>query len=55
LCRLVGHTGSVATLVWNATAGTLYSGGFDCTVRTWQFKGNGEEKLSRRYGRSTAR
>jgi WD40 repeat protein len=55
LCRLVGHTGSVATLGWNDKAGTLYSGGFDCTVRTWQFKGSTEEKLSRRYGKTVAR
>jgi WD40 repeat protein len=38
LCRLTGHTGSVATLLWNAGSGELISGGFDCTIRSWHLK-----------------
>ena len=34
--RLVGHTGSVTTLVWDAEASVLVSGSFDTTVRFWR-------------------
>ncbi|HIQ23306.1 MAG TPA: WD40 repeat domain-containing protein [Planctomycetes bacterium] len=34
--RLVGHTGSVTALVWNAREGLLVSGSYDTTVRLWQ-------------------
>jgi WD40 repeat protein len=36
---LVGHTGSVTSLAWNAESGVLISGSFDTTVRTWQLSG----------------
>ena len=35
LYRLVGHTGSVATLAWDPEAEVLISGSFDTTVRVW--------------------
>lgn len=35
--RMVGHTGSIATLVWDAARGQLISGGFDTQVRMWSF------------------
>ena len=37
--RLVGHTGSVTSLAWDAECGVLISGSFDTTVRTWQLAG----------------
>ena len=46
--RLVGHTGTVAALAWDATANTLLSGGFDTTVRVWQIKGDAAGRVSRR-------
>jgi WD40 repeat protein len=36
--RLVGHTGSVTTLVWDAGTDQLVSGSFDTTVRFWDLK-----------------
>jgi mitogen-activated protein kinase organizer 1 len=35
LYRMVGHTGSVTTLAWDAEAEVLISGSFDTTVRVW--------------------
>lgn len=34
--ELPGHTGTVAALAWDASRGTLVSGGFDTTVRFWR-------------------
>jgi hypothetical protein len=36
LAQLVGHSGSVAALDYNADGGLLASGGFDTTVRLWK-------------------
>jgi WD40 repeat protein len=36
--RLVGHTGSVTTLVLDGHTGTLISGSYDTTVRLWDLK-----------------
>lgn len=33
--RLIGHTGSVAALSWNAAQAVLISGSFDTSVRCW--------------------
>ena len=46
--RLVGHTGSVASLAWDAEAGVLISGSFDTTVRTWQLTGRTINTISQR-------
>ena len=47
-CRLIGHTGSVSTLAWDAQRGLLISGGFDCTIRVWQYKGTGNNGVAQR-------
>ena len=47
-CRLIGHTGSVTTLTFNAKSQTLISGGFDTTLRMWQLKGEVANRLSQR-------
>jgi WD40 repeat protein len=44
LCRMTGHTGSVATVAWNARGGELITSGFDCTVRYWQLTGRGDRE-----------
>jgi WD40 repeat protein len=36
--RLVGHTGSITTLAFQANTGLLMSGGYDTTVRFWDIK-----------------
>ena len=46
--ELVGHTGSVTALVWDARSDELVSGSFDTTVRFWQLKDSGIETASRR-------
>lgn len=47
--RLIGHTGSVGTLAWDAQRGQLVSGSFDTTVRIWQlWNGGGYDAVSRR-------
>ena len=46
--RLVGHTGSVSTLAWDASAGALISGSFDTTVRVWPVKVPGASTISHR-------
>jgi WD40 repeat protein len=46
--KLVGHTGSVAALAFDAESGTLVSGSFDTTVRVWQLRSEDD-------GRDTAR
>ena len=47
-CRLVGHTGSVTTLVFDKRAGTLLSGGYDTTVRVWDLSRLGQARVTRR-------
>ena len=47
-CRLVGHTGSVTTLVFHRDAATLISGSYDTTVRLWDVKNQSQEKVTRR-------
>ena len=44
--RLVGHTGSVTTLIFHRDAETLISGSYDTTVRLWEVKD--QEKVTRR-------
>ncbi len=46
--RLVGHTGSVTTLAWDAENAVLMSGSFDTTVRTWRLTGRAVNTISRR-------
>jgi WD40 repeat protein len=46
--QLVGHTGSVTTLAWDTKSSTLISGSFDTTIRFWQLKGEGGQRVSRR-------
>lgn len=36
--RLLGHTGSVATLAFDATSGVIVSGSYDTTVRVWKLR-----------------
>jgi mitogen-activated protein kinase organizer 1 len=45
--RLVGHTGSVSALVWDAQAELLVSGSFDTTVRLWPLRST-TDVISRR-------
>ena len=46
--RLVGHTGSITTLVLDRHTETLISGGYDTTVRLWNLKDQDKEKVTRR-------
>ncbi len=48
LCRLVGHTGSITTLAYEPATDTLFSAGYDTTLRTWNLKNIGQEKITRR-------
>lgn len=45
--ELVGHTGSVTSLVWDARSAILVSGGFDTTVRRWRLYGEQPDRVSR--------
>jgi len=45
--RLVGHTGSVTSLVFDRPAATLISGSYDTTVRLWDLKSQGPEKITK--------
>ena len=47
-CRLVGHTGSVTTLVFDRGAAAIISGSYDTTVRLWDVKSLDQEKVTRR-------
>lgn len=42
--HLDGHRGSISTLVYKN--GSLYSGGFDATLRCWPIEGDGGERLA---------
>jgi len=46
--RLVGHTGSVTTLVLDQHTDTLISGGYDTTVRLWELRNQNSEKITKR-------
>jgi len=46
--QLIGHTGSITTLVFNRSAETLISGSYDTTVRLWNVKSQNEERVTRR-------
>ncbi len=46
--RLVGHTGSITTLVLDGHTGALISGGYDTTVRLWDLKDREKETVTRR-------
>jgi WD40 repeat protein len=48
--RLVGHTGSVTTLVFHPSTGILISGSYDTTVRLWDLKSQDQEKVTQRAG-----
>ncbi len=47
-CRLIGHTGSVTTMVFEQGAATLVSGGFDTTIRLWNIKSLDQEQMTQR-------
>ena len=47
-CRLVGHTGSITTLVFEGHAGSLISGSFDTTVRLWTLSVLDQDKVTRK-------
>ena len=36
--QLVGHQGSVTTLIQDTSAGTIISGSYDTTIRVWSLK-----------------
>lgn len=46
--QLVGHTGTVSALTWDAQTALLLSGSFDTTVRTWQMNHKDVETISQR-------
>lgn len=48
ICRLVGHTGSITTLVYDPATETLLSAGYDTTLRTWSLKNLEQEKITKR-------
>ncbi len=47
-CQLIGHTGSVTTLVFDRAEKTLISGGYDTTVRLWDVKRRSDERVTQR-------
>ena len=47
-CQLIGHTGSVTTMVFNRSAEMLISGSYDTTVRLWDVKRRSEERITQR-------
>jgi len=47
-CQLIGHTGSITTLVFHRSAETLISGSYDTTVRLWDVKSRSEERVTQR-------
>ena len=47
-CQLIGHTGSITTLVFNRSEETLISGSYDTTVRLWDVKRRSEERVTQR-------
>jgi WD40 repeat protein len=53
-CQLVGHTGSVTTLVFDRVAERLISGSYDTTVRLWDLKSQNQEKVTQRVGPARA-
>lgn len=46
--RLVGHTGSVTTMFFQADTKTLVSGSYDTTVRLWDLAASSQDKVTRR-------
>jgi WD40 repeat protein len=46
--RLIGHTGSVTTLVFYPTTESLISGSYDTTVRLWDVKNPNQGKVTQR-------
>ena len=53
-CRLVGHTGSITTLVFHRDAAQLISGSYDTTVRLWDVKKLERDKITLRVGPARA-
>ena len=51
--RLVGHTGSITTLVLDQHTQTLISGSYDTTVRLWDLKNQDQEKVTQRQSASS--
>ncbi len=45
---MLGHTGSITTLVFNRSETTLISGSYDTTVRVWDVKRHSEERITQR-------
>ena len=50
--ELVGHTGSVTALTWDASTGMLLSGSFDTTVRLWRLPAENVDRISGAFHRS---
>ncbi len=48
--HLDGHRGSISTLVYSS--GSLFSGGFDTTLRRWPIEGDGGERLAEKESSS---
>jgi len=48
LARLVGHVGSITTLVFHPETSSLVSGGYDTTIRVWNVGVFDEEKITQR-------
>jgi WD40 repeat protein len=46
--RLIGHTGSITTLVLDGHTQTLISGSYDTTVRLWTLRNQDQEKVTQR-------
>ena len=46
--RLVGHTGSITTLVVDSRTQKLISGSYDTTVRVWDLRGFDQPRVTRR-------
>jgi WD40 repeat protein len=51
--RMVGHTGSITTLVLDQHTQTLISGSYDTTVRLWDVKNQDQEKVTQRQSASS--
>jgi transcription initiation factor TFIID subunit 5 len=40
-----GHRGAIQSLSWSAESSVLVSGGLDCTVKCWDVKSSGGERM----------
>jgi WD40 repeat protein len=55
ISRLIGHTGTVATLACDGSGTVLVSGGYDTTLRIWHVGGKGAAATASREPASEAR